>query len=227
VVHVLGQVCASLAEAHAIGLVHRDIKPANIMLCRRGELTDFVKVLDFGLAKDLSEDGRTDLSRSAVLIGTPLYLAPEVALQHAVDARADIYALGAVGYFMLTGTPVFEGKTVLELCFKHLSTPPDSPSERLGRRLPPELEAIVLRCLAKDPAERPLSVEELAASLRSLDLGSWTPEIMKRWWAERGESIEQRVRAARRRDPPEPSDHTLEVQRSDGAARDERAGASA
>jgi CHASE1-domain containing sensor protein len=214
VVHVMLQICAALAEAHAIGLVHRDVKPANVMLCQRGGMADFVKVLDFGLAKDLSGGANSKLSQSTALLGTPLYIAPEVILGRPIDARLDIYALGGVAYFMLTGTPVFSGETLLDVCVQHLTAPPEAPSLRLGQDLPFALEALVVKCLAKEPAQRPGSVNELGAALRALAIPAWGTEEADRWWSEKGRAVAQRVQAARRTAEREPSGQTLEVEQS-------------
>jgi len=214
VVHILVQVCAALAEAHAIGLVHRDVKPSNIMLCNRGGIPDFVKVLDFGLAKDLT--GRKDprLSQSVTLVGTPLYVAPELVLnQTTIDGRVDLYAVGAVAYFLLTGTPVFSGNTTFEVCAKHLSVTPDAPSQRLGKTLPPELEALVMQCLAKEPGSRPASAEELGESLRKLTIGTWDLSRAKAWWQGTGLAIERGVRAARAGATVTSHERTLEIDR--------------
>lgn len=214
VVHVLGQVCAALAEAHAVGLVHRDIKPANIMLCNRGGVADFVKVLDFGLVKDLAED--SNLSQSMTLIGTPLYIAPEAIQPGPVDGRADIYALGAVAYFMLSGGPVFTGGTMIEVCAKHLSLSPEPLSSKMGEgKIPAELDALVLRCLAKDPAARPASAQALRAALGALPLAPWSPEAAQSFWDERGPSITERARRARL--ASQSGDRTLEVDRHRGS----------
>jgi serine/threonine-protein kinase len=212
VINILLQICAALAEAHSIGLVHRDVKPANIMLCARGGIADFVKVLDFGLAKDLSGGANSKLSQSTALLGTPLYVAPEVILGRPIDARLDLYALGAVAYFMLTGTPVFTGETLVDVCVQHLSAPPESMSERLGRHVPFALEALVMQCLAKEPSGRPSSADELAAALRAAGVSIWSEQETRRWWSERGELVVGRVSAARRVPEREPSGHTLEVE---------------
>ena len=211
-VHLLAQICAALAEAHAIDLVHRDIKPANVMLCNRGGIPDFVKVLDFGLVKQLSNDASTKLSQSATLLGTPHYMAPEAILGRGpVDARVDIYAVGGVAYFLLTGTLVFSGGTVVEVCAKHLTVPPEPPSERLGRPIPAELEALVMRCLEKDPAKRTASAEALLRELRALDLGGWDPDTAREWWRNRGSHVEAHVHAARKGREAQPSGRALEV----------------
>ena len=182
-VYLLRQVCGSLAEAHASGLVHRDVKPANIFLTTRGGLHDFVKVLDFGLVKTLAKADQGNLTSSSALLGTPLYMSPEAVNQpDSLDARADVYAIGAVGYYLLTGTPVFTGSTVLEICMKRAGAP-GPPSARLGRPISPDLEALLLRCLAKTPSDRPANAAEL---LRDLDAcvveGSWSAADAAAWW---------------------------------------------
>jgi len=202
-VHILRQVLWALAEAHGVGLVHRDVKPGNVILCERGGLSDVAKVVDFGLVKDLEADGR--MTRDATLVGTPLYLAPEAIRSPDADARADIYSVGAVAYFLVTGRHVFDGGTVIEICGHHLHTLPTPPSERLGRPLPPDLEAWVLACLEKDPARRPATAMQAAARLDRCELsGEWTPELARAWWAAKGRALA----AARRLDAP-PSELTL------------------
>ena len=214
VVHILVQVCAALAEAHGLGLVHRDVKPSNIMLCNRGGIPDFVKVLDFGLAKDLTGGKDPQLSQSVTLIGTPLYVAPEMVLnQTAIDGRVDLYAVGAVAYFLLTGTPVFSGNTTFEVCAKHLSVTPEPPSQRLGKPIPHELEALVMQCLAKEPGARPASAEELGERLRALSLGTWDLAKAKAWWQGKGPAIERGVRAAREGTAGAHHERTLEIDR--------------
>jgi tRNA A-37 threonylcarbamoyl transferase component Bud32 len=187
VVHVLQQVLGALAEAHGIGLVHRDVKPGNVILCERGGVPDVAKVLDFGLVKDLEAD--TGLSRDGSLLGTPLYLAPEAIRSPAADARADIYSVGAVAYFLLTGRNVFEGATVIEICSQHLHQAPVPPSERLGRGLPERLEAWVLACLEKDPARRPRSAVAAADRLAQSGAGEWTLDDARAWWAGKGRPL--------------------------------------
>ena len=184
VVHILKQVCGSLSEAHESGLIHRDIKPANIILCERGGALDVAKVVDFGLVKDL--DQADSVTKADTLTGTPFYLSPEAIRGSEVDGRSDLYAVGAVGYYLLCGVNVFEGGTLVEICSHHLHTPPPSPSERLGRELPRGLEAVILACLDKDADRRPQSARELMSRLASEgDSGSWTEEQAKAWWAER------------------------------------------
>ncbi|MEO8587132.1 MAG: serine/threonine-protein kinase, partial [Acidobacteriota bacterium] len=182
VVHVMTQVCHSLAEAHAAGLVHRDIKPGNIFLGRLGGDPDFVKVLDFGLVKTRSAGG-ADLTETGILAGTPGYMPPEMALGRAVDGRTDLYALGAVGYTLLTGLAVFERATALETIHDHASTIPMPPSQRVATPIPPGLERVLMDCLAKEPGERPQSARALAARLAEIDLPEpWNREEAERWW---------------------------------------------
>jgi tRNA A-37 threonylcarbamoyl transferase component Bud32 len=187
-VHILKQVLGALAEAHAVGLIHRDIKPSNVILCERGGLPDVAKVVDFGLVKEL---GTTDdVTREDTLIGTPLYLAPEAIRSSTVDPRSDLYSLGAVAYFLLTGTRVFDGQTVVEICGHHLHTPPQPPSERLGRTLGSALEAWVLDCLEKDPAQRPPSAVAAAEALDRVAPGDdWSLEAAREWWRVRGRRL--------------------------------------
>ena len=184
VVHVLRQVCGALAEAHGVGLVHRDIKPANILLCERGGTPDTAKVVDFGLVKELSPNGPgPGVSTVNNLTGTPLYLSPEaITAPEKLDGRSDLYALGAVGYFLLTGKPVFEGETLIEVCSHHLHTKPVPPSERLGRPLPPKLEAVILRCLAKSAADRPSSASALKEELEQCAVPAWSDAQARAWW---------------------------------------------
>jgi serine/threonine-protein kinase len=189
VIHILEQVCGSLSEAHAIGLVHRDIKPANIILCERGGIADTAKVVDFGLVKDIGapQNGGSGLSQINTLLGTPLYMAPEtITAPDRIDARSDLYALGAVAYFLLTGEPPFVGASVLEVCAKHLHETPLAPSLRLGRPLPPDLEAIVLACLAKKPEARPESAAVLGEALLACDLPRWSAAQARAWWDQEG-----------------------------------------
>jgi eukaryotic-like serine/threonine-protein kinase len=171
VVHILRQVCESLEEAHSYGLVHRDIKPANIHLGRLGLREDFVKVLDFGLVRSIAGPSQESLTGAAGMTpGTPAYMAPEMAQERTVDGRADLYSLGCVAYYLLTGHLVFEGDTPLQTILKHLQHPPEPPSRRTDRRIPPELEAVVLACLAKRPDDRPRSAAELSVRLGAVPL---------------------------------------------------------
>lgn len=187
IVDILRQICASLYEAHSMGLVHRDIKPANIMLNRRGAEPDVVKVLDFGLVKALEDNqqghGAGDLS------GTPLYMSPEaIQMPDSIDARSDLYAVGAVGYFLLTGQTAFNAQTLGELCQQHVSATPASPSQRLGRAVSSELEHAILACLEKNRAKRPQTARDLAAMLSRVE-GEWSLDDAEEWWSrfERGQ----------------------------------------
>jgi serine/threonine-protein kinase len=188
VVHILTQVLDSLAEAHAQSMVHRDVKPANIYLTRLGLEHDFAKVLDFGLvshAKGCYRAGESHLTAENTIVGTPEYMAPEMAEGGPVDPRADLYALGAVAYWLLTGTEVFAAgrRTPMQVIADHMRTEPQPPSERLGEALPAELEEIVMQLLAKDPDDRPASALELRARLLSLELDdAWSAEHARVWW---------------------------------------------
>jgi serine/threonine protein kinase len=184
VIHLLLQACGALSEAHGIGLIHRDIKPANIYLCRRGGIQDVVKVLDFGLVRELNRDGDVGGSNVDTVVGTPLYLSPEAILSpDRVEARADLYGLGGVAYFMLTGAPPFGGRSLVEICSHHLHTPPEPPSRR--RAVPADLDDLVLRCLAKNPNQRPASAAVLAEALHTCaDAGGWNAADAERWWAQ-------------------------------------------
>jgi len=205
VVHILRQVCASLQDAHANGLVHRDIKPANVVISRAGTTFDFAKVLDFGLVK-LEADAQRSLPRASKrggsgagalseakgqshaagrIAGTPAFMAPEVVLGVAeTDHRVDLYALGCVAYWLLTGKLVFEGKSVVETMFHHAHTPPPRLSTRSEQPIPVPLEDLVVECLEKDPARRPASAEAVSTRLDAVALESaWTVERAERWWA--------------------------------------------
>jgi tRNA A-37 threonylcarbamoyl transferase component Bud32 len=184
VIHILRQVCESLEEAHASGLVHRDIKPANIHLGRLGLRYDFVKVLDFGLVKAAAREstGHSLETAAGLTPGTPAYMAPEVAMGEAVDGRADIYALGCVGYYLLTGRQVFEAETALQMVARHLQSEPVPPSARSELEVPPVLDRVVLACLAKQPKDRPQSATSLAEMLAAVEVEPWTQAQAKEWW---------------------------------------------
>jgi len=186
VIHVVRQVCDSLEEAHARGLVHRDIKPANIHLGRVGCREDFVKVLDFGLVKTATVGAEPSLATiEGVIMGTPAYMAPEMALDEAVDGRADLYALGCVAYYLLTGAQVFTGDTLLKVITQHLQAVPMPPSERTELPIPATLEHLVLACLAKKPEDRPQSARQLAQSVDAIAGMTWDEEEAGRWWSSR------------------------------------------
>jgi serine/threonine-protein kinase len=181
-VFLLRQVCHSIGEAHDRGLVHRDIKPANIFVCRQGPDVDFVKVLDFGLAQIAADAELSSLTDPGRIVGTPAYMAPEVASGRATDRRADIYAIGCVAYWLLTGELVFAGETSVATALQHMTADPVRPSLRTEVDIPRALEEAVLGCLAKDPAERPQTVAELDALLADAVPGHWHREDSQRWW---------------------------------------------
>jgi serine/threonine-protein kinase len=187
-IHLLLQVCDSLAEAHEHGLTHRDIKPANIYLTKGGPSRDHVKVLDFGLvlAQALtreSDEITGEITSDAQTSGTPGYMAPERALQDEGGPRADIYSLGCVAYWLLTGQRVFDAKTNVAVIVEHVRTAPIAPSLRTELPIPPELDAIVLKCLEKEPAKRFQSARDLAAALESVPLARpWRPQDAEDWW---------------------------------------------
>jgi serine/threonine protein kinase len=194
-VHILRQISASLAEAHRTGLIHRDVKPANVMLCERGGLYDVVKVLDFGLVKDqAAEDGGVTATHHVV--GTPQYMAPEAAHSASlVDARSDVYAVGAVAYALVTGGPVFAGSSGVEIIGHHLHSAPVRPSERLGRAVDAHLESLILACLAKRPDERPADAGVVLERLDAWPGEPWTQARAREWWLTRGTPIVEARRA--------------------------------
>ena len=184
VVRILAMVCGALSEAHEIGLIHRDIKPANIMLCAQGGERDVVKLLDFGLVKELQVDKEVELTGVSTLTGTPQYMAPEAILEpDSVDVRSDIYALGAVAYYLLAGTEVFDGKSLVQVCIQHVHQQPEPFSVR-GVVVSPELEAIVLACLDKQPERRPQTAAELRRRLEACAVEPWSQENARAWWLE-------------------------------------------
>jgi serine/threonine-protein kinase len=183
-VWILEQLCRALGEAHALGLIHRDIKPSNVLLCERGQEGDVVKVCDFGLVKDLNAETDTHITQDGALTGTPLYLSPEgITTPEAVDARSDLYSLGALAHFLLTSGPVFPGRTLVEICAAHLHSIPSPPSA-LNAAIPAELDAIVLRCLEKKPGSRFTSALDLRQALLGCPLPEpWSAEHAAAWWA--------------------------------------------
>lgn len=184
VIHILRQACESLEEAHRMGLIHRDVKPSNIFTCRVGLEYDFVKVLDFGLVKNLSPRETMHLTVDGTSAGTPAYMAPETAMGETdIDGRVDIYGLGCVAYYLLTGSPVFEEKTPTATALAHVQKEPVPPSQRSEVPIPADLERLVLRCLAKKPEDRPHSAQELGRLLAACaDAPVWTREDAVEWW---------------------------------------------
>ena len=182
VIHILVQCAGALAEAHDMGLVHRDVKPENIVLCKRGGVPDVVKVVDFGLVKDLGGSEEVKLSRADTLTGTPLYMAPEaITAPQSVDGRADLYALGGVAWFLLVGRPPFDGASLIEVCAKHLQDAPPSLSQQVD--VSSDLEAVVLKLLAKNPEDRFHNAQELDDALRACEEADrWTRKNAALWW---------------------------------------------
>lgn len=184
VIHILRQVGAALREAHEHGMIHRDVKPENVMLCRRGE-DDVVKLLDFGLVKNLERAQTRDITKQLKILGTPRYMAPERILNPAdVDARSDIYAVGAVGYFLLTGKPIFEGDDNLEISNQVLHTPAPRASANGAAGIPESLDSLIAACLEKERARRPQSMEQVINALDRLSSRlAWTQVDAAGWWA--------------------------------------------
>jgi len=213
VAHLMRQIAGALEEAHSVGLIHRDVKPANVLLTSRRGSPDLVKVVDFGLVKALEERTGTAATGENQIIGTPLYMSPEmIARPGEVDARSDLYALGALAYCLVTGHPPFTGVTAMEVLGHHLHTPPIPPHERLGAARPTRLDAVILRCLQKSSAERPQSAAEVARLLEDCgDVPAWTPDMARAWWQKNERAIkdrrEERARALSTLD----SDRTVAV----------------
>ena len=189
-IYMLRQACDSLAEAHGCGMVHRDIKPANLFACRLGINYDFLKVLDFGLVKTIHDLGpeTTRLTQEGLTTGTPAYLSPELAMGSLeVDSRSDIYTLGCVGYWLLTGQLVFEGENSIAIAVAHVSQQPLAPSRRSELEIPPQLDQAILACLAKKPEERPQTASELDELLEAVPLEApWNRRRAESWWQKHG-----------------------------------------
>lgn len=180
----------ALNEAHSMGLVHRDIKPNNIMLTHQGGAYDVTKVLDFGLVKNVKAEGDATRTWTEAIIGTPRFMSPEQILDPpSIDARSDLYALGAVGYYLLAGRFVFEGTNAIEICAQHLSATPEPPSVTGEREIDPELERIIMQCLEKKADDRPASAVEIADRLRALSIERWSQQHAALWWDTMGEEI--------------------------------------
>jgi DNA-binding NtrC family response regulator len=183
VVFLLKQVCLSLSEAHALGLVHRDIKPANLFLCRLGSEYDFVKVVDFGVVSRHAHESSAQITTAGMILGTPAFLAPELVSSHAFDGRADIYALGCVAFWLLTGRPPFEGNDAMTVLMHHVQTAPAPPSTMCEESIPAQLDTLVLECLSKDPQRRPASAEALGERLDRVPVvGEWNQRRARAWW---------------------------------------------
>jgi serine/threonine protein kinase len=176
------QICGSLAEAHQQGMVHRDIKPSNILLTACAGLYDMIKVLDFGLVKNINETA-LELTHTDGITGTPMYMSPESVRDGAMaDQRSDLYSVGAVGYTLLTGQPTFDSDSSVDVCLKQLKEMPLKPEERLGRPLPADLQNVLMSCLRKDPNERPRSIEDLQSALLQCKVDDWTRGDALQWW---------------------------------------------
>jgi eukaryotic-like serine/threonine-protein kinase len=200
VIHLARQACGSLAEAHDAGIIHRDIKPANLFVTHAGDDEDFLKLLDFGVAR-LAEtpSGASSLTESGILFGTPAYMSPEVCSGEPADARSDIYSLGAVLYYMLTGTPLFPNRSFGDTVMSHVSKVPDRPSMRLGAPVPADLEAVIMRCLEKWRDARFTNVRALDAELAACaDAGKWTREDAQAFWRNARSSLQLRARTSSR-----------------------------
>ena len=181
VVFLLRQVCLSLSEAHALGLVHRDIKPANLFTCRLGSEYDFVKVVDFGVVSRHASE-RTQITTAGMILGTPAFLAPELVSNQIFDGRADIYALGCVAFWLLTGRTPFEAGDAMSILMHHAQTVPSAPSSMSEEPIPPQMDALVLECLAKDPDRRP-TADALWERLDRMPLArEWTQSRARTWW---------------------------------------------
>jgi CHASE1-domain containing sensor protein len=214
-VHLMRQLAAALSEAHAAQLIHRDLKPANAMLARRGGMRDFVKVLDFGLAKELGVplsaqnveisqrissgaiNARLGVTRDGGFFGTPGFAAPEAIIGDPVDARADIYSLGAVWYALLTGAPPYQADSAVAICALQVAGPPPAPSTKVPA-IPPEVDALVLRCMARDPAARPPTASTLVTAIDQLPVPPWTAAMAEAWWRGVGPEVTAAAMAARR-----------------------------
>jgi serine/threonine-protein kinase len=196
-IFLLRQACHSLEDAHRTGLIHRDIKPANLFACRRGIDYDFVKVLDFGLVKEALSGGMEtkDLTLDGMARGTPAFMAPELATGGAkVDGRADIYALGCVAYWLVTGQVVFEAANPVLTLLRHVRDEPVAPSKRTGAPLPAGFESTILACLRKEPGHRPQTAAELGARLdaNASEVEPWTQTRAEAWWRDNAATIEAR-----------------------------------
>jgi serine/threonine-protein kinase len=169
-VNILRQIAGSLNEAHQRGLIHRDIKPPNIMLCEQGGIPDFVKVLDFGLARAVEPLDGTEVTRTSLIMGTPSYLAPErITDPMTIDQRSDVYSFGAVGYYLLTGRHIYDASSTVDLMRQIVSNKPPRPSEVTGKEIPGDLEELIMCCLARRPEDRPATMQEVLISVAKID----------------------------------------------------------
>lgn len=197
-IHLLKQVCDALAEAHSQGLIHRDIKPANIFAAKRGGLYDVAKLLDFGLVRQTDpaaarDAQQADLNREQSITGSPLYMSPEQARGDMPDGRSDIYSLGAVGYYLLTGRPPFVGENPVHVVLSHARDIPANPST-INPAIEPQLEEIIMSCLSKDPDDRPADVSQLRSALKACETEArWTSVDSATWWNHHGCPIKRQL----------------------------------
>ena len=183
VVFLLKQACLSLSEAHALGLVHRDVKPANLFACRLGSEYDFVKVVDFGVVSRQAHETTAQITTAGMILGTPAFLAPELVSTQSFDGRADIYALGCVTFWLLTGRPPFEGDDAMAILMHHARTPAPAPSTMSEEPIPPQLDDVVLECLQKDPSRRPATADVLFDMFDAVPLTrEWNQRKARSWW---------------------------------------------
>jgi serine/threonine protein kinase len=192
-IHFLRQVCAALKEAHQIGLIHRDIKPSNVLVCERGGIPDVVKLLDFGLVHSAGlSDYNAKLTVQGVILGSPPYMSPEQAMSKPnIDARTDIYSLGALGYFLVTGQAPFVRESAMEHLVAHLHEPV-TPARQVRPEVPEDLEEVLLRCLHKKPEDRYADIAAVDFALADCDAASnWDAEQAERWWQEREKRTER------------------------------------
>jgi len=188
VVTMMEQVCSALTEAHNAGLIHRDIKPANILAAERGGLLDYAKLLDFGLVKTVDNDASSmKLTMEGTVVGSPLFAPPETIEAGELDARSDIYSIGATVFFLATGVPVFDGENPLKVFFAHANQAPRDPRS-IRPQIPEDLSELILRCLSKDPQDRYQSAEELRKAFRACQcFGEWTQEAAQEWWSSKSD----------------------------------------
>ena len=234
VVHLLRQACGALSEAHAAGLIHRDVKPANLMVCIYGGIPDFLKVLDFGLVKDIgvvempaflpsaAQHGDASLSQDGSLLGTPLYMAPEGMTDPAkLDLRADIFALGAVGYFLLTGASPFPGRTAIEVFTRERKGPPPPLHEASPHPVPPDLEAVLMACLSFRREDRPVSADALDGMLEACAVApAWGRREAVAWWREKGEAARRSTRRPDRQEGSRDGGRFLKLSASEESSGD-------
>ncbi|MGE4182091.1 MAG: serine/threonine protein kinase [Limisphaerales bacterium] len=213
VAHILIQICDSLSEAHALGLVHRDIKPANVFLCHRGGIADCVKVLDFGLVREFRSELATRSGSPSTIEGTPSFIPPEaIDNRSPIDPRSDLYSVGALGYYLVTGQPVFDAENAAELYQKHLTEIPVPPGRRTTNPIGREFEVLLLDCLAKDPADRPESAQALRRRLKTLPTADeWDAAKATAWWEANRESSSPESTPPAVRKTPAPIGGTRQV----------------